>query len=136
MDSIKRNLLRAILENQDLPLLPMVDGSVVFPEDDRSRGKVGDIYVGEYAEYDNRIFLDRLDFVKTYYKNNLDWLCENFGYDPDINKRSFFAGRYTKEQFEKNEEARKRMNDQLAQAADVFFHKAIILNIDIPDEDD
>lgn len=135
MLNVTRKLLRSIFENQDLPILPMVDSNLVFGDEDRSRGEIGDVYVGEYAEYDNRVFLDRLDFMKTYYKNNRDWICENFGYDPNIHRRSFVAGRYTEEQFEKNEEARKQVNAQLKQAAQAFFHKAIIINVDIPGEE-
>lgn len=127
----KVNELMILVENHpNLPIVPLVDSDIVLNDNQRCPGSIGDVSVGEYAVYNDRVFLDRLSFTRSYFKSNQDWLCFNFGYNPEINKQSVHAGRYTAEEFAKNEEALANVNSALQMAAEAYFKKAIIVDID------
>ena len=129
----KVNELMILVENHpDLPIVPLVDSDIVCSDNKRCPGTIGSVSIGEYAVYNDRVFLDRLSFTRSYFKCNRDWMCFNFGYDPEIDKQSVRAGRYTEEEFAKNEKAHTKVINALHLAAEAYFKKAIIVDIDVP----
>lgn len=125
-------LINLMEENPNLPVLPMVDYEIVGEDWGRWMGSFGDSYVGEYALYDYRYFEDRDDFKDCYYDNNVDELCERFGYNPAISEYTMKIGRYTKQQLEINKANEKVMDDFLDRIANNYFIKAIIVDINMP----
>lgn len=133
MNSKVNELLLLVEDHPDLSIVPLVDSDIVGKDNNRYPGSIGEVTLGEYAVYNDRVFLDRLSFTKHYFKCNQDWLCFNFRYDPDIHKQSVRAGRYTEEELARNEEARASVTAALDMAAEAYFKKAILVNIDIPE---
>lgn len=127
-------LLNLIQENPDLPIVPMVNYEIVCEDYGRWMGSFGHCYVGEYACYRDRFYDERADFEEAYYDNNDDELCEMFNYNPLINKYYFEHGRVTKEEYEANNKNEKMLNEYLHKTADRYFKKAIIVDIDLPEE--
>lgn len=68
------------------------------------------------------------------YCYNEEELCEMFKYNPYIGKYSFEHGKNTKEEYEENKKNEKLLNEYLHQIADEYFNKAIIVNINLPEE--
>lgn len=131
-----QELIKLISENPSLPVIPMVDYEVV--SDDgcaRWLGSFGRSYIGEYALFDEkeRYYEDREEFKEDYYDYYCDELCEKFKYESCIT----FANddRFVDEQVAKNKENEKRLNKYLDEIADKYFRKAIIVYIDVPDEE-
>ena len=131
MNSKVNELMILIEDHPDLPVVPLVDSDIVGKGADRYPGSIGEVSLREYAVYNDRVFLDRLSFTRSYFKSNQDWLCFNFRYNPEINKQSVHAGRYTAEEFAKNEEALANVHNALHMAAEAYFKKAIIVDIDV-----
>ena len=125
-------LLKLIKKNPTLPIICMVDCDVVAEDSGRWLGVFGSVCVGEYAEYDERIYDDRDDFKERYYEINDEELEERFGYNPCITDFAVKAGRYTQEEFEKNLEAEAKVNAYLDEVCEREFTKAIIVNVDLP----
>lgn len=127
-------LLQFIKENPDLPVIPMVYYEVVDGDYNRWMGSIGDCYVGEYAILNERYYEDRDEFEEDYYDYNMEEINEQFGYDPCIWKTHVDMGQITKEEYELNETANKKIDEYLDVIADKYFKKAIIVNIDLPEE--
>ena len=127
-------LLQLIKENPDLTIIPMVYYEVVDGDYNRWMGSIGDCYVGEYAILNERYYEDRDEFEEDYYDYNMEEINEQFGYDPYICKPHIDTGLITKEQYELNETANKKIDIYLNTIADKYFKKAIIVNIDLPEE--
>lgn len=125
-------LLALVKDNPDLPIICMVDCDVVAEDSGRWLGVFGSVCVGEYAEYDERIYDDRDDFKERYYEVNDEELEERFGYNPCITDFAVEVGRYTQEEFEKNLEAEAKVNAYLDEVCEREFTKAIIVNVDLP----
>ena len=125
-------LLALVKDNPTLPIICMVDCDVVAEDIGRWLGVFGSVCVGEYAEYDERVYDDRDDFKERYYDLNDEELEERFGYNPCITDYAVKVGRYTKEEFEKNLEAEAKVNAYLEEVAEREFTKAIIVNVDLP----
>ena len=136
MNDKTQTLLNLLKENPDLPVVPMVAYEVVC--DDyyyRWMGSIGDCYVGEYACYGDKFFTEREDFEETYYFNNEEELDETFNYKPIINQYNLKRGSFTQKDYEENESNEKLLNEYLHKIADKYFKKAIIVNIDLPNDD-
>ena len=127
-------LLQLIKENPDLPVIPMVYYEVVDGDYNRWMGSIGDCYVGEYAILNERYYEDRDEFEEDYYDYNMEEINEQFGYNPCTFKIDIDMGLITKEEYELNEMANKKIDEYLEVIADKYFKKAIIVNIDIPKE--
>ena len=127
-------LLQLIKENPGLPVIPMVYYEVVDGDYNRWMGSIGDCYVGEYAILNERYYEDRDEFEEDYYDYNQEEINEQFGYNPCICKTHVDIGQITKEEYELNETANKKIDEYLEAIADKYFKKAIIVNIDLPEE--
>lgn len=136
MTNNERNqeLLRIVAENPDLPIVAMVDSDVVCEDCGRWLASFGRVEVGEYAIYNERYYDDREGFTEDYFCDNDDELCEKFHFNPCITDYAVKLGKYTTEQFAANEEADKAMGKYLDEIADKHFKKAIIVNVDLPDD--
>lgn len=131
-----QELIKLISENPSLPVIPMVNYEVVADGNYRWLGSFGRSYVGEYALFDEkeRYYEDREEFKEDYYDYYCDELHDKFKYEPRI----AFAndnGRFTDEQVAVNKENEKRLNKYLDEIADKHFKKAIIVYIDVPNEE-
>lgn len=116
MNNKTQALLNLIKENPDLPIVPMVDYEVVEDGYGRWMGSFGHCYVGEYALFYDRYFDDREEFEDFYYDYYSEDLNEKFDYDPFTRRNG------------------KALNDYLHTVSDKYFKKAIIVNIDLPEE--
>ena len=134
MNEKTQTLLNLVKENPDLPIVPMVDYAVVCDDGGRWMGAIGHCYVGEYACYREWFYDDREDFEEAYYDVNDEELCEMFNYNPCIGRYSLEYGENTKEEYEENKKNEKLLNEYLHKIADKYFKKAIIVNIDLPEE--
>lgn len=134
MDDKIQLLLQLIKENPGLPVIPMVYYEVVDGDYNRWMGSIGDCYVGEYAILNDRYYEDRDEFEEDYYDYNQEEINEQFNYDPRICKAHVDNGVITKDEYELNEIADKKIDEYLETVADKYFKKAIIVNIDLPKE--
>ena len=134
MNDKTQTLVSLIQENPDLPIIPMVDYALVADGYGRWMGSIGHCYVGEYACYGDRYFDEREDFEDAYYCDNDEELNKMFNYNPCIGQYSFEYGENTKEEYEENKKNVERLNEYLHSVADRYFKKAIIVNIDLPEE--
>ena len=126
--------LKLIKKNPTLPIVPMVDYEIVGEDWGRWLGAFGSAYVGEYACYDDRYFEDREDFKEKYYDNNDEMLCKIFNYEPCMTL-PVAKEKYTKKQIEENEANEKELEEHLDKIAEKYFTKAIIVNINLPDQE-
>lgn len=130
-----QKLIDLAKEHPDLPIVAMVDGEVVCGDDyGRWVAGFGSVELGEYVLFDDRFFEDREDFKERYYDYYDDELCNRFGYEPSINEFSLRNGYCTQEQLMKNKENEKRLDEYLDKVAERAFKRAIIVNIDLPDD--
>lgn len=129
-----KELLRLVKENPDLPIVPMVDCDVVGEDCGRWMGAFGSASVGEYALFNDRYYDDRDDFKEDYYSNNDEELDKKFGYNPKFSDYAFACGNCSAEELQKNNEADAKMEEYLDEIAESYFTKAIIVNIDLPEE--
>lgn len=129
-------LLRIVAENPTLPIVAMVDSDVVYEDYGRWLASIGSISVGEYACYNERYYDDREEFKEGYYNQNDDALCEMFGYCPMRNEHALQTRGITREQYDSNKESEDALNRYLDEVAERAFSKAIIINIDTPNEVD
>lgn len=130
----KAELIRLIAEHPKLPVVAMVDSDIVSDDSyARWMGTIGTAVIGEYTLYDDRIFDERDEFIERYYDNNCDELCEKFEFDPRI---KYMGNRMmcSQEQLNRNKENEQRLDKYLNEIADKVFRKAIIVNIDLPDD--
>ena len=127
-------LLQLIKENPGLPVIPMVYYEVVDGDYNRWMGSIGDCYVGEYAILNERYYEDRDEFEEDYYDYNQEEINKQFNYNPCTFKIDIDMGLITKEEYELNEMANKKIDEYLEVIADKHFKKAIIVNIDLPEE--
>lgn len=118
MNEKTQALLNLVKENPDLPVVPMVDYEVVPEDAGRWMGSFGHCYVGEYTCFNDRFYDDRDDFEEDYYDRNQEELNEMFGYNPK----------------KIDEVATKQLDEYLHKVSDEYFTKAIIVNIDLPEE--
>ena len=132
-----QTLLNLVKENPDFLIEPMVDYEVVYGDSfGRWMGSFGCCYVGEYACYKQQFYDEREAFEEAYYDYNEEELCEMFNYNPCIGRYSFEHGENTKEEYEENKKNEELLNEYLHKTADKYFKKAIIVNIDLPEDDD
>ncbi|MBD9047369.1 MAG: hypothetical protein EGR46_00255 [Ruminococcus sp.] len=134
MSNSAKELARLITENPELLVVPMVDSDIV--DDDccgRYKGSFGKCSVGEYAVYRERVYFDKEDFEEAYYDYNCDELCEKFNYNPRV--MNCPKGKYSAEKIAANEENAKELNNYLRRISDKVFKKAIIVNIDMPENE-
>lgn len=130
-----QKLIDLAKEHPDLPIVAMVDGEVVGCDDyGRWVAGFGSVELGEYALFDDRFLEDREDFKERYYDYYDDELCNRFGYEPGINEFTLRNGHCTQEQLMKNKENEKRLDEYLDKVAERAFKRAIIVNIDLPDD--
>ena len=133
-DNIQR-LVDLAKEHPDLPIVAMVDGEIVGSDDyGRWLGSVGNVELGEYVLFDDRFIDDREEFKERYYDYNDDELCEKFGYEPRISEYAVENGCCTMEWFEQNKKNEAKMEKYLNEVAERAFKRAIIINIDCPDD--
>lgn len=128
-------LVQLVKENPELPVIAMVHYDIVG-DDIYSRwlGQFGYVKVGEYTLYGDRYFDDREEFKEQYYNQNDEWLSEKFNYDPRINEFTVGFGRCTQKELEENSQREKELEKYLDEVADKMFKRAIIVNIDLPDD--
>lgn len=111
-------LIQLIKENPDLPIVPMVDYEVVPEDGGRWMGSFGYCCVDEYTCFNDRFYNDRDSFEEDYYDRNQEDLNEMFGYNP----------------LNIDEDAAKQLDEYLHEVSDKYFKRAIIVNIDLPEE--
>lgn len=128
-----QELIRIVAENPDLPIVAMVDSDIVCEDYGRWLASFGNVYVGEYAVFNEKYYDDREDFKEDFFSCNDEELCEQFHFNPCITDYAVRLGRYTAEQFEENDKADKAVTKHLDEIAEKFFTKAIIVNVDLPD---
>ena len=80
-DNIKE-LFELINENQELPIICMVDSDIVMDGYGRWMAQIGWSEVGEFASYNERFYNDKEEFTEDYYNHNDEILDERFGYNP------------------------------------------------------
>lgn len=130
-----QKLIDLAKEHPDLPIVAMVDGEVVGGDDyGRWVADFGSVEFGEYALFDDRFLEDREEFKEKYYDCNDDELCEKFGYEPGINEYTLKNGHCARKRYEENKENEKRLEAYLDEVAELAFKRAIIVNIDLPDD--
>lgn len=129
-----QELVRLIAENPTLPVCAMVDSDVVCDDGGRWMASFGTASVGEVAVYSERFFDEREEFKEEYYNDHDQELCERFQYSPLINEFGVERGSCTAEQVDFNEEREKALEQYLDEVAEKYFTKAIIFNINTPDE--
>ena len=112
---VEKEFLDLMNENPNLPVIYFVDSEVVGDEWSSYGADISYVYKGECAYYDGRWFDDREYFKEFYYGKNDEKLSEKFDYHPF---RNFYASGTT-------EELEKYLDD----AADKYFHEAIIVNL-------
>lgn len=130
-----QKLITLAADHPELPIIAMVDGEVVG-DDSYSRwvGYFGSVELGEFVLYNDRFIDDREEFKNQFYDYNDEELCEKFGYEPCINEYKLKNGCYTYEQYNENEENGKKLEKYLDEVAEKAFEKAIIVNIDTPND--
>lgn len=133
MNERTQTLLNLVKENPDLPIVPMVNYEVVPDDCGRWMGSFGYAYVGEYACFNERFYEERIDFIEDYYNHNDEYLDEQFNYNPCMTFPNS-EGKYTKEQIEQNKINSEALDAYLEEVANKYFKKAIIVNIDLPEE--
>lgn len=134
MNEKTQTLLNLVKENPDLPIVPMVDYEVVCDDGCcRWMGSFGYAHVGEYACFNERFYDERIAFIEDYYNHNDEYLDEQFNYNPCMTFPNS-EGKYTKKQIEQNKINSEALDDYLEEVADKYFKKAIIVNIDLPEE--
>ncbi len=131
-DNIK-DLMKLISENPELPIICMVESEVIGDDIGRWMAQIGYSKVGEFAMYNERFYTDREEFTEEYYDNNDEILDERFGYNPRMSYPDALK-RYKKEDVDANKEAEKCLEAYLDEVADLAFKRAIIVNIDTPDD--
>lgn len=128
-------LVRLAKENPNLPIIAMVHYDIVGDDGYcRWLGQFGYVKVGEYALYGDRHFDDREEFKERYYNNNDEELSKKFNYDPRINEFTVGIGSCTQEALGENSQREKELEKYLDEVADKMFKRAIIVNIDLPDD--
>lgn len=134
MNKNTQELLKLIIDNPELPVVPMVDYEVVPEDGGRWMGSIGCCYVGEYAIFNERFYDDdREGFMEDYYDRNAEDICKMFGYHPEWEFKNYM-GKLTPEDIEQNKIASVNIDKYLKEKADEYFKKAIIVNIDTPNE--
>ena len=131
---MNKEFSKLVAENPDMPIYGFVDRDVVAYDGGRWLASFGSAYVGEIAIYDGRFYEDRYGFKEEYYYDHSEELCERFGYDPRIRDYVRQQGRCTAEQVASNEEAEQAMDKYLDGIADKYFRKAILVNVNTPDD--
>ena len=132
MNQNLKTLIKQINDNPELPIITMVNGEVCGDDEYAYYiGRWGSSEVGEYTEYDEKVYFDRDEFEEDYYSNNDDMLCEEFGYDPRMAYGD--KSKFTPKQLRANDVAEKKLNDYLASLSESRFKKAIIVYIELPD---
>ncbi len=130
-----QKLITLAADHPELPIIAMVDGEIVGDGSYRRWvGYFGSVELGEYVLYNDRFIDDREEFKERFYDYNDDELCEKFGYEPCINEYSLKNGHCTQEQYNENEENGKKLEKYLDEVAKKAFEKAIIVNIDTPND--
>jgi hypothetical protein len=129
-----KKLIELATKYPELPIVAMVDGELVGDDDYCYwLGEFGNVEYGEYALYGDRYFTEREGFKEEFYDYHDDKLCEKFGYEPGINDFTLKNGHCTREQFEKNKENEKALEEYLDGVAERAFNEAIIVYINTPD---
>lgn len=131
---MNKEFLKLVAENPDLPIYGFVDSDVVADDGGRWLASFGHAYVGEIAATEEQFFDDRESFKEDYYDRHDEELDERFHYSTWINHFALEQGKCTAEQFAANEEAQKAMDKYLDEVADKYFVKAILVNVNTPDE--
>lgn len=134
MKNEKKDLLQIVAENPGLPIYGFVDSDVVADDGGRWLASFGSAYVGEIATYGEQFYEDREGFKEEYYDDHSDELCERFGYDPGVCDYAQQQGQCTAEQVAANKEAEQAMDKYLDEIADGYFVKAILVNVNTPDD--
>lgn len=135
MSNTTKEFLKIVAENPDLPIFASVDSDVVCEDCGRWLGSFGHAHVSDIAVYNERFFEDdREGFKEEYYDDHDEELCERFGYDPCICRYAQEQGRCTAEQVEANQAAEQAMDKYLDEIAEKYFTKAILVNVNTPDE--
>lgn len=129
-----KEFLKLVAENPDLPIYGFVDSDVVADDGGRWLASFGHAYVGEIAATEEQFFDDRESFKEDYYDRHDEELTERFNYHPWINKFALEQGKCTAEQVTANEEAEKALDKYLDGVADKYFRKAILVNVNTPDD--
>lgn len=105
MNNIEK-LIKLIQENPDLPVIPMVDYEIVADDDyQRWMGSIGDSKIGDFCIWNDKIYTDKQNLVEDL-----------------IDEKYFFS-----------EETDDEILKSAQKEADKIMFKAIILNIDLPD---
>ncbi len=105
MNNIEK-LIKLIQENPDLPVIPMVDYEIVADDDyQRWMGSIGDSKIGDFCIWNDKIYTDKQNLVE------------------DLIDEEYFFSEETDDEILKSAQ----------KEADKIMFKAIILNIDLPD---
>lgn len=105
MNNIEK-LIKLIQENPDLPVIPMVEYEVVAADDyKRWIGSIGNAKIGDFCIWNDKVYTDKQNFVEDL-----------------IDEKYFFS-----------EETDDEILKSAQKEADKIMFKAIILNINLPD---
>lgn len=100
------NLINLIQENPDLPVIPMVEYEVVADDDYiRWMASIGDSKISDFCIWNDRVYTDKQNLIE------------------DLIDKEYFFSEETDDEI--LESAQKQANE--------IMQKAIILNIDLPD---
>lgn len=100
------NLINLIQENPDLPVIPMVEYEVVADDDYiRWMASIGDSKISDFCIWNDRVYTDKQNLIE------------------DLIDEEYFFSEETDDEI--LESAQKQANE--------IMQKAIILNIDLPD---
>lgn len=112
MNDITKQLLETVEKHPNLPLFFLVDSDVVGGDEyGWWAAEASFVDVGEYTNYNERVYTDRDEFVEDYYDRNSDVLDKRFGWDG------------------KNDAAEKELDELLRHIADISFKKAILIHV-------
>lgn len=134
MKNTTKDFLQIVAENPGLPIYGFVDSDVVADDGGRWLASFGSAYVGDIAYYGEQFYEDREGFKEEYYDDHSDEFCERFQFYPWINEYARSQGQCTAEQVAANKEAEKAMDKYLDGIADKYFRKAILVNVNTPDD--
>lgn len=136
MNENTQSLLKLVIENPDLPIVPMVHYEVVGGDDcGYWLGSFGKAVVGEYTCYNDRYFDDRDSFIGEFYDGLADELNKKFSYNPRIGIHQLAQGLISEEEYEENRKNEALLDKYLEEVADRAFNKAIIVYIGSSEEE-
>ena len=136
MNDIKKELIKLISENPDLPVIPIVNTDVVAEDWGWWLGEFVNVTLGELIIYNKRWYTNRLKFLEAYCDDHLDELCNKFKFNPEMERLHNICGQaFTEEELLANQTALEALEYYIEyEIANKFFIKAILLYINVTND--